>query len=306
MTNREIVSFIMVELRPVIGLVGLFAMFWSNNHFFHMCFAYIFGVHNFLDDALKGELKTKSRFLHRMLPVLATCRADMDKINDGIAKALEVYMASQEDSQSDITYKAEVKVRNNNDKELSRNNIISAIGSVVKEHYPEWKVDLSEPKVLIMIDILKKVCCISVVKDYSRYKKFNLQELAADFHTEKTLSAGDGRVKAANPKTDNERTDDSKTNSAPDKVAEIRVQNDIPMTDSNLDQKQDSGPKAVTESKSVESEDGESDSKRRRLTAEPVSEEGKYQSPKGESNQEVNNRGIPAENKAILNTAGDS
>ena len=197
-----------------------------------------FGVHNFLDDALKGELRTKSKFLHRMLPVLATCRADMDKINDGISKALEVYIASQEDSQSDdITYKAEVKVRNNNDKELSRNNIISAIGSVVKQHYPEWKVDLSDPRVLIMIDILKKVCCISVVKDYYRYKKFNLQELAADFHTEKTLSAGDGRVKAANPKTDNEQTDNSKTNNAPDKVPEGCVQNELPMTDSRSEER---------------------------------------------------------------------
>ena len=265
-----------------------------------------FGVHNFLDDALKGELRTKSKFLHRMLPVLATCRADVDKINNGIAKALEVYMASQEDSQSDITYKAEVKVRNNNDKELSRNKIISAIGGVVKEHYPEWKVDLSEPKVLIMIDILKKVCCISVVKDYSRYKKFNLQELAADFHTEKTLSAGDGRVKAANPKTDNEQTGNSRTNNGPDKVAEGCVQNDIPMADSNLDEKQGSGPNAVTESKSVESKDGESDPKRPRLTAESVSEEGKCKSPKGESNQEVNNKDIPAENEALLKTAGDS
>lgn len=156
-----------------------------------------------------------------MVPVLETCRADMEKLSEGVTKALQVFMTSQEIAdQAELTFKAEVKVRNNNDKELTRMNIITLIGNVVKERYPEWRVNLSEPKILIMIDILKKVCCVSVVRDYMLYKKFNLQELAVEFHTEKSLSSGDGRVKAGD-KTKAKQTDDTeeKVDNVPSSVS---------------------------------------------------------------------------------------
>lgn len=42
---------------------------------------------------------------------------------------------------------------------------------------PKNKVDLTKPNLTIIIEVIKAVCCISVVKDYSLYKKYNVQEV---------------------------------------------------------------------------------------------------------------------------------
>lgn len=42
---------------------------------------------------------------------------------------------------------------------------------------PKNKVDLTKPNLTVIIEVIKAVCCISVVKDYSLYKKYNVQEV---------------------------------------------------------------------------------------------------------------------------------
>lgn len=117
----------------------------------------------------------------------------MDKIGGCVSEVLTGYISSNNTDSlpTTFTYKAEVKVRNNNDSELSRMSIITLIGGIVKERYAAWRVDLSTPDLVIMVDILKKVCCVSVLKDYLHYKKFNIQELVAEYHTDQTLSTTD-------------------------------------------------------------------------------------------------------------------
>lgn len=42
---------------------------------------------------------------------------------------------------------------------------------------PKNKVDLTNPELTIIVEVIKAVCCISVVKDYTLYRKYNVQEV---------------------------------------------------------------------------------------------------------------------------------
>lgn len=42
---------------------------------------------------------------------------------------------------------------------------------------PENKVDLNNPQYTVVVEIIKNVCCLSVVKDYVLFRKYNLQEV---------------------------------------------------------------------------------------------------------------------------------
>lgn len=42
------------------------------------------------------------------------------------------------------------------------------------------KVDLTSPELTIIVEVIKAVCCVSVVKDYTLYRKYNVQEVVKD------------------------------------------------------------------------------------------------------------------------------
>lgn len=42
---------------------------------------------------------------------------------------------------------------------------------------PENKVDLNNPQHTVVVEIIKNVCCLSVVRDYVLFRKYNLQEV---------------------------------------------------------------------------------------------------------------------------------
>lgn len=45
---------------------------------------------------------------------------------------------------------------------------------------PKNKVDLTNPELTIIVEVIKAVCCISVVKDYTLYRKYNVQEVVKE------------------------------------------------------------------------------------------------------------------------------
>lgn len=45
---------------------------------------------------------------------------------------------------------------------------------------PKNKVDLTNPELTIIVEVIKAVCCISVVKDYALYRKYNVQEVVKE------------------------------------------------------------------------------------------------------------------------------
>ena len=45
---------------------------------------------------------------------------------------------------------------------------------------PKNKVDLTNPELTIIVEVIKAVCCVSVVKDYTLYRKYNVQEVVKE------------------------------------------------------------------------------------------------------------------------------
>lgn len=80
---------------------------------------------------------------------------------------------------------------------------------------PKNKVDLTNPELTIIVEVIKAVCCISVVKDYTLYRKYNVQEvvkedtLKANVTTTKTESSATEQVETKEKK-DEEDSDNKK------------------------------------------------------------------------------------------------
>ena len=51
--------------------------------------------------------------------------------------------------------------------------VTGIVGSLNSEN----KVDLTNPQYTVVVEIIKAVCCLSVVKDYTLFRKYNLQEV---------------------------------------------------------------------------------------------------------------------------------
>lgn len=52
-----------------------------------------------------------------------------------------------------------------------------ALAGLVGKLNPKNKVDLTSPELTIIVEVIKAVCCVSVVKDYMLYRKYNVQEV---------------------------------------------------------------------------------------------------------------------------------
>jgi len=112
----------------------------------------------------------RTRFTQRLVPVVGTCDANLAEITSLCVRIVEPAFANDEGKA--FKYKIELRVRNHNT--LLRDDVIKAIAKCVPEVH---KVDLSDPELFILVEIFKSVCGISVVKDYYRFKKYNVIEL---------------------------------------------------------------------------------------------------------------------------------
>ncbi|XP_072514055.1 THUMP domain-containing protein 1 [Salminus brasiliensis] len=127
-------------------------------------------VHSILQDIYQTK-KKKSRVILRMLPVSGTCRAfpeDMDKF---LSSYLEPWFKAPNHASYQINFKARNSSHN------KRDDVIKALAGLVAKLNPENKVDLTNPELTIIVEIIKSVCCVSVVRDYMLFRKYNLQEV---------------------------------------------------------------------------------------------------------------------------------
>ncbi|XP_056265264.1 THUMP domain-containing protein 1 [Pseudoliparis swirei] len=130
-------------------------------------------VHRILAD-LHATKKKKSRVILRMLPVTGTCKAFQEDIVKYLTTFLEPWFKTPNSGTYQIAFKARNSTHN------KRDDIIKAIAGVVGKLNPKNKVDLTKPELTIIVEVIKAVCCLSVVKDYTLYRKYNVQEVAKE------------------------------------------------------------------------------------------------------------------------------
>lgn len=92
--------------------------------------------------------------------------------NSEIFKMAEEIIKPYFNDDKPTEYAIMIKIRNNS--KMDRMEIIKGIANIVGEKH---KVNLTNPKLFIIVEIFKTICGMSVVEDYFKYKKFNLEEI---------------------------------------------------------------------------------------------------------------------------------
>ena len=113
----------------------------------------------------------KCRFILRMLPILGTCKAYEKNIEE-LAQSVVPSFVKDDD---DRTFCVLFKTRNTN--QVSREDVFRVIGGVMRSLDGEWRVDLASPGVCVVVEVIRTICCIGVVRHFYDRKKYNLVEL---------------------------------------------------------------------------------------------------------------------------------
>ncbi|XP_061769484.1 THUMP domain-containing protein 1 isoform X2 [Nerophis ophidion] len=162
-------------------------------------------VHYILSD-LHATKKKKTRLILRMLPVMGTCRAFMDDILKYLSNFLQPWFKRPNTATYQVVYKA----RNNN--HSKREDVIKSVAGLVGKMNSKNRVNLTKPDLTIMLEVIKGVCCVSVAREYTVYKKYNLQEVVREDvpKTEEPAKAGDKAAAAGEGKEDDKAAGEGK------------------------------------------------------------------------------------------------
>lgn len=134
-----------------------------------------------MDDILRLQQR-KTKKLIRMIPVQTTCRAFQDDILKAVKNQCESYFKEKGGS-----FYIAIKVRNNNSvqQEPLKLSLITVLSEAHSENYPELK----DPNVVVNIDVIKNICCISFLPGYlTKYCKYNLLTLGDKKENAKSIA----------------------------------------------------------------------------------------------------------------------
>ena len=129
----------------------------------------------------------KSRYIMRMYPVAGTCK--VQTYEKEIEEILRPFFADPVGH----SFYLKIKIRNNDG--AVRDGIFKTFCYVIKGLNMLNKPNYNEYDYIVIIDVIKTVLCVSVLKDYKLYKEYNLQSLGDSFRpdgeTESKDSVGD-------------------------------------------------------------------------------------------------------------------
>ncbi|KAK4877616.1 hypothetical protein RN001_010122 [Aquatica leii] len=130
-----------------------------------------------------SKKEQKTRYLIRLVPIEATCKAYLDDIKKSFESLIEKYFSNP------TTFSIVYNHRNNNN--LLKDEVISTIADMVIKKNPEHKVDLTGAQVSVVIEIIRGNALIGIVPDYIKYKKYNLHALCENTNVEKPTAETD-------------------------------------------------------------------------------------------------------------------
>ncbi|KFK25514.1 hypothetical protein AALP_AA8G124600 [Arabis alpina] len=116
--------------------------------------------------------KHMSRFILRLVPIEASCYPSEEEISRAIKPLVEQYFPIETDNPQKfaVLYSARANTG------LDRMKIINTVAKSIPAPH---KVDLSNPEMSIVVEIVKTVCLIGVVEKYKELAKYNLKQLTS-------------------------------------------------------------------------------------------------------------------------------
>lgn len=203
-----------------------------------------------MDNILETQ-KQRTKKLLRMIPVQKTCKA----FPKDIESALETLAKSYFEKESK-TYCIVYKIRNNSS--IKRENLTQTLIDVLQAANSANAPDLKTPEVVINVEVIKNVCCLSILPGYfTPYCKYNLVGIANKNkeQEEKQKENSADKVKESEPKVEEVAGSEEVVN---DKASESeRHENgkEEAKPEDNKEEKTDAKEKEVPEdSKQIEGE----------------------------------------------------
>lgn len=143
-------------------------------------------AYTILNDVAETK-KQKCRFLQRIVPVEVTCRANLEDMKSAADSLFDKHF------RCDPTTFAVVINKRYNDS-IVRDEVIHAIALLVTDKNNEHKADLKTPKLTVLMEIMKGLCCMSVLQDYQRLRHYNLAQLAKPEEDPNTVQVKDSET----------------------------------------------------------------------------------------------------------------
>ncbi|CAO1415618.1 unnamed protein product [Diamesa serratosioi] len=112
----------------------------------------------------------KSRSLLRFIPIEAVCKAKIDEIINAAGPLFDKYFLKEPSTFSII-----FNHRYNND--LKRDLVIKELADIIALKNIGNKVNLKQPQLSVVVEVMKGICCLAVLPDFHDLRKYNLNEL---------------------------------------------------------------------------------------------------------------------------------
>ena len=112
----------------------------------------------------------------------------------------------------------EIKVRNNS--KISRRDLLKSVLAALQSLAPGVDFDYNDTTNMFKVDLMKTVCCFSLMKSYNAFKKYNMMEHRLAVKKLKD----DENDKVENDKVENDKVENDKIES--DKIESEKVEND--------------------------------------------------------------------------------
>ncbi|XP_069702024.1 THUMP domain-containing protein 1 isoform X1 [Periplaneta americana] len=152
-------------------------------------------VHHIMKD-LEATRKQKTRFLLRLLPIEATCKAYLEDIRQTAEPLFDKYFTKE-----GKTFVVLFNRRNSSG--INREDLIRDLAEMVLLRHPDNKADLKHPQLAVIVEVIRNMCCLSVLPDYFQLRKYNLLELCTP----------EGGIKLINEKNDKLASENREDNS---------------------------------------------------------------------------------------------
>lgn len=115
------------------------------------------------------EQKTKN--LLRLVPIESVCKANAKDMLEAAGKLCDKYFL-----QEPCTFSIVFNKRFNND--VDKMSLTKELADIIHSKNIKHSVDLKYAKKSLIVEVIKGLCCLAVVEDYMKMKKYNLIEIA--------------------------------------------------------------------------------------------------------------------------------
>lgn len=115
--------------------------------------------------------KSVSRFMLRFIPIEVVCKATIEDMKTAAGKLFDEHFLNCPPK----TFSIIINKRYNNS--IQRDDIIEELAGLVAFKNVHHKVDLKNAECSVIVEVLKGICCLSVLPNYLKWKKYNISEL---------------------------------------------------------------------------------------------------------------------------------